>query len=102
MAGSTLSSPTPESTASGHRSTKLQPEEWDHTINIDLRGTFLTLHYCVPHLKRAGGGAIVIISSINGTRVFSNVGATAYSCAKAAQVAMAQMRLSSRPSTASA
>jgi NAD(P)-dependent dehydrogenase (short-subunit alcohol dehydrogenase family) len=70
---------------------ELQPEEWDRTINIDLRGTFLTLHYCVPHLKRAGGGAIVITSSINGTRVFSNIGATAYSCAKAAQVAMAQM-----------
>jgi NAD(P)-dependent dehydrogenase (short-subunit alcohol dehydrogenase family) len=70
---------------------ELQPEEWDRTINTNLRGTFLTLHFCVPHLKRAGGGAIVIVSSINGTRVFSNTGATAYSCTKAAQVTMAQM-----------
>lgn len=70
---------------------ELQPDEWDRTINIDLRGTYLTLHYCVPLLKKAGGGAIVITSSINGTRVFSNAGATAYSCAKAGQVAMMQM-----------
>ena len=30
-------------------------------------------------------------SSVNGTRVFSNTGATAYACTKAAQVAMAKM-----------
>lgn len=39
---------------------ELQPEEWDRTINTNLRGTYLTLHFAVPHLKRAGGGAIVI------------------------------------------
>ena len=70
---------------------ELQPDEWDRTININLRGTYLTLHYCVPHLKRAGAGAVVITASVNGTRIFSNSGATAYSCTKAAQVAMAQM-----------
>ena len=69
---------------------ELEPEEWDRTIAINLRGTFLTLRFCVPHLKRAGSGAIVITSSINGTRVFSNPGATAYSCTKAAQLAMAK------------
>ncbi len=70
---------------------ELAPEEWDRTININLRGTFLTLHYAVPHLKAAGRGAVVITSSINGTRTFSNTGATAYACSKAAQFAMAKM-----------
>ncbi len=70
---------------------EISPEEWDRTINTNLRGTFLTLHYGVPHLKRAGGGAVVITASVNGTRIFSNAGATAYSATKAAQVAMAQM-----------
>jgi NAD(P)-dependent dehydrogenase (short-subunit alcohol dehydrogenase family) len=70
---------------------ELAPEEWDRTIAVNLRGSYLTLHTTVPHLKRGGGGAIVIVSSINGTRTFSNTGATAYSCSKAAQVAMAQM-----------
>ena len=70
---------------------EITPEEWDRTINTNLRGTYLTLHYGVPHLKTAGGGAVVITASVNGTRIFSNAGATAYSCTKAAQVAMTQM-----------
>jgi len=69
---------------------ELQPEEWDRTINTNLRGTYLTLHYAVPHLKKAGG-SIIITSSINGSRTFTTAGATAYSATKAAQVAMAQM-----------
>jgi len=71
---------------------EIEPEEWDRTINTNLRGTFLTVRYAVPHLKKAGGGAIVVTSSINGTRVFSNPGTTAYSCTKAAQVAFVQIQ----------
>lgn len=68
----------------------LKPHEWDETVAVNLRGTYLTLHLCVPHLKAAGSGAIVIVSSINGTRTFTSPGATAYTATKAAQVAMAQ------------
>jgi len=68
----------------------ITPEEWDKTITVNLRGTYLTIHHAVPQLKAAGGGAIVIISSINGTRTFTTPGASAYSATKAAQVAMAQ------------
>jgi NAD(P)-dependent dehydrogenase (short-subunit alcohol dehydrogenase family) len=70
---------------------EIAPEEWDRTIATNLRGTYLTLHYAVPHLKSAGAGSIVITASINGTRTFTSAGATAYSATKAAQVAMAQM-----------
>jgi NAD(P)-dependent dehydrogenase (short-subunit alcohol dehydrogenase family) len=70
---------------------ELEPAEWDRTVATNLRGTYLTLHYGVPHLKQAGGGAVVITASVNGTRIFSNAGATAYSCTKAAQVAMTEM-----------
>lgn len=68
----------------------LTPEEWDKTLNINLKGTFLTVKYAVPHLKKRGG-SVIITSSVNGTRIFSNTGATAYSCSKAAQVAFAKM-----------
>lgn len=67
----------------------MKPPEWDRTIAINLRGTYLTLHLAVPLLKRRGG-AIVVVSSINGTRTFSSPGATAYTATKAAQVAMVQ------------
>jgi NAD(P)-dependent dehydrogenase (short-subunit alcohol dehydrogenase family) len=68
----------------------LKPKEWEETIATNLNGTFYTLHYTVPLLKRRGG-AVVITSSINGTRRFSGAGTVAYSAAKAAQVAMAQI-----------
>lgn len=69
---------------------EITTEEWDTTLNVNLRGTFLTVKYATPYLKR-NGGAIVVIASVNGSRMFSNTGATAYSCAKAGQVAFAKM-----------
>lgn len=68
----------------------LDPDEWRKTIDVNLNGTFFTAKYAVPHLKQ-GGGSIVITSSVNGTRMFSNVGASAYASTKAAQVAFAKM-----------
>ncbi len=67
----------------------LRPDEFDTTIAINLRGTYLTLHHAVPHMKTMGG-SIVVVSSINGTRSFTTPGATAYSASKAAQLAMVQ------------
>jgi NAD(P)-dependent dehydrogenase (short-subunit alcohol dehydrogenase family) len=70
---------------------ELQPEEWDRTLEINLRGTYLTVHHAVPHLKRVGGGSIIVTSSVNGTRTFSTPGASAYSTSKAGQVAFVKM-----------
>jgi NAD(P)-dependent dehydrogenase (short-subunit alcohol dehydrogenase family) len=69
---------------------ELEPEEWSRTIAINLTGTFLTLKYAVPYLKKQGG-SVIVDASINGTRVFSNTGATAYASSKAGQVALAKM-----------
>jgi NAD(P)-dependent dehydrogenase (short-subunit alcohol dehydrogenase family) len=69
---------------------ELDINDWAQTININLTGTFLTIKYAVPHIKRQGG-SIVITASVNGTRIFSNTGAIAYSATKAGQVAMAKM-----------
>lgn len=69
----------------------LEPEEWEQTIAINLTGTFLTVKYAVPHLKKQGGGSIIVTSSVNGTRMFSNTGASAYATSKAGQVAFTQM-----------
>ncbi len=60
----------------------------DHSVTV--KGTFLTVKYAVPYLKKQGG-SIIITSSVNGTRIFSNSGSTAYSCSKAAQVAFTKM-----------
>ena len=71
---------------------EIAPEEWDRTLAINLRGTFLTVKYALPFLARnPHGGAIAVCSSVNGTRIFSNSGATAYACSKAAQLAFVRM-----------
>lgn len=80
--------------------TEIAPEEWERTLAINLTGTFLTIRAALPLLRRSAaeavsqgraGGAIVVTTSINGTRVFSNTGATAYSASKAGQVALVKM-----------
>lgn len=68
----------------------MKPDEWAQTLTVNLTGTFLTVKYALPLLKRRGG-SVIITSSINGTRVFSNAGASAYSSSKAGQVAFAKM-----------
>jgi NAD(P)-dependent dehydrogenase (short-subunit alcohol dehydrogenase family) len=69
---------------------EITPAEWDETIRINLRGTYLTLYHAVP-LMRKNGGSIIITASINGTRTFTTAGASAYSASKAGQVALAKM-----------
>lgn len=69
---------------------EITEEEWDKTLSTNLKGTFLTVQKAAPYLKKAGG-SVIITASVNGNRIFSNTGATAYSCSKAGQVAMTKM-----------
>jgi len=69
---------------------ELKPEEWEQTLRVNLTGTFFTIKYAVPYLKRRGG-SIIVTSSVNGTRMFSNSGASAYASSKAGQVALTKM-----------
>lgn len=69
---------------------ELTYDDWSRTNAINLGGTFLTLHHAVP-LMKAEGGSIAITSSINGTRVFTTAGASAYATTKAGQLAFGQM-----------
>ncbi len=56
-------------------------EDWDRTININLKGVWLCLKYeILQMLKQGGGGAIVNMASIAGLAGFA--GASAYSASK--------------------
>ena len=65
-------------------------EEWNDTLATNLTSTFLTVKASLSLLKRQGG-AIVVVSSVNGSRNFAYAGATAYSTSKAGQVAFVKM-----------
>jgi NAD(P)-dependent dehydrogenase (short-subunit alcohol dehydrogenase family) len=69
---------------------ELSAEDWQQTISINLSGTFYTIKYSVPYLKKQGG-SIIVTSSVNGTRMFSNSGASAYATSKAGQFALTKM-----------
>ncbi|MGA9225042.1 MAG: SDR family NAD(P)-dependent oxidoreductase [Mesobacillus sp.] len=68
----------------------LSSEDWDTTINTNLKGTFLTVKYAIPHMKKSGG-SIVITSSINGNRIYKNFGMSAYSTSKIGQTGFGKM-----------
>ena len=65
-------------------------DDWSLTLTNNLTSTFLTAKYAAPYLKKQGG-ALIVISSVNGTRVFSNPGTSAYATSKAGQVALAKV-----------
>ncbi|MCA0987107.1 SDR family oxidoreductase [Guptibacillus algicola] len=69
---------------------EMKVEDWDNTIHTNLRSTFIMVKHIVPYMKKQGG-SIVITSSINGNRTFSNFGMSAYSTSKAGQVAFMKM-----------
>jgi NAD(P)-dependent dehydrogenase (short-subunit alcohol dehydrogenase family) len=56
-------------------------EEWDKTMNINLRSVFMLTQRLIPHLLESKGN-IVNVSSVAGTRAFPNV--LAYCVSKAA------------------
>lgn len=46
----------------------MSEQEWDEMLDINLKGMYLATRYCVPHMKAAGRGNIVNISSTAGQR----------------------------------
>ncbi len=61
------------------------PEDiFDDVMDVNVRGTFLTLKYAIPHLR--DGGSIVVTSSIMGVR--TRPGTVAYITSKHALIGM--------------
>lgn len=64
---------------------ELAPEDWDHVLGANLKGTFLSLKACLPLLKESNQGRVVITSSITGP-VTGFPGWTHYGASKAGQL----------------
>ncbi len=67
---------------------KLAVEDWDVVQRVNLRGAFLLLRHAIPLVRAGGGGRIVLIGSINGSR--GKFGTAAYSASKAGLIALAK------------
>ena len=63
---------------------ELEPETWKRVLEIDLDSVFYGCRAAIPHLRAAGGGAIVNTASISG--LGGDYALPAYNAAKAAVV----------------
>jgi NAD(P)-dependent dehydrogenase (short-subunit alcohol dehydrogenase family) len=59
---------------------ELTVEGWDRTLDVNLRAPFLLSKAAFPHMREAGGGTIINISSVAGKKGWAN--ASAYCASK--------------------
>jgi NAD(P)-dependent dehydrogenase (short-subunit alcohol dehydrogenase family) len=59
-------------------------DEWDETLDANLKGTYLMSKYAIPHIAANGAGALVNNASVFGLK--AGAGAAAYCAAKGAVV----------------
>lgn len=59
-------------------------DDWDAVFAVNMRAQFYAVKHAVPHLRAAGGGSIVNMSSVAGKK--GGGGRTAYSASKGAVI----------------
>ncbi|MFB5663111.1 3-oxoacyl-ACP reductase FabG [Alteribacillus sp. HJP-4] len=60
---------------------KMEEEQWDQVINVNLKGVFLMTKALAPHMKQKNRGVILNASSVVG--MYGNFGQTNYAATKA-------------------
>ncbi len=65
--------------------TEVDLSVWDHTINLDLKGTLLCSRHAIPHIINAGGGTVVNMAS---TAALQPMRMHVYSAAKGGVIAL--------------
>jgi NAD(P)-dependent dehydrogenase (short-subunit alcohol dehydrogenase family) len=63
-----------------------EPGTWDEVFAVNVRGAYLAARAAVPALRARGGGAIVVVSSVQATA--SQTGVAAYTASKGALSAL--------------
>jgi NAD(P)-dependent dehydrogenase (short-subunit alcohol dehydrogenase family) len=67
---------------------EISNEDWTRTMAVNVNGQFFTLRAAIPHLKRAGEGAIVCMASVAGKFAFPL--RSPYASSKAAVISLAR------------
>lgn len=73
--------------AVGGRLLETSTEQFDKMVAVNLRSHFLTMKYAIPEIKKAGGGAIVNVSSMAALRSNQQV---SYEATKAALLGLSR------------
>jgi NAD(P)-dependent dehydrogenase (short-subunit alcohol dehydrogenase family) len=64
----------------------LPEEAWDRIINVNLKSRFLMAKFCIPHMRKAGGGVIISSASVQGLQ--SMPGVSAYAASKGGDISL--------------
>ena len=62
----------------------VEEEKWDRAMAVNLKALYLAAKHAFPHMEKAGGGAIVNMSSVHGFMAWPN--GAMYDTAKAAVI----------------
>jgi 3-oxoacyl-[acyl-carrier protein] reductase len=73
----------------GRRLTEATDDEWRQTFDYNVFQAVRLVRLVVPHMRRRGGGAVVMIASISGW-IPQLAGTAQYGASKAAQIFMAE------------
>jgi meso-butanediol dehydrogenase/(S,S)-butanediol dehydrogenase/diacetyl reductase len=72
----------------GGRVDTISEEDFDRTMDVNVKGVFLTCKYAVPEMKKRGGGVIVNVSSVAAFKGFPE--RSVYAASKGAVVALSK------------
>jgi len=61
---------------------ELPLDDWDKTVALNMRGTFLMCKRAIPYLKKSKAGRVINVSSISGRTLFGST-SPAYAASKA-------------------
>ena len=62
-------------------------EQWDRVMAINLKSVFWVTKYGIPHLRKAGGGSIILVGSVSALAGFTRA-QDAYTAAKGALISL--------------
>lgn len=65
---------------------EIEPDQWDETFAVNVRGVFLGCRAVIPAMRAQGGGTIVTIGSYTGKRPLN--GRTPYAASKTALIGL--------------
>ena len=66
-------------------SAAMTEDEWDRTVDVNLKGTFFACRYAIPHLERSSGCIVNLASDVG---LMGSAGAAIYSATKGGVVTL--------------
>jgi 3-oxoacyl-[acyl-carrier protein] reductase len=64
--------------------------DWNAVLSVNLTGVFISAKHCIPHMIAAGGGSVVVTSSIAGSVIGSGGSAASYAVSKHGVIGLAK------------